>query len=84
MADHIRYRNGPHRDQRLINAERRLLIAALPIKFPAQQFIQGDPLRDRTRATGPLCRAGDSARDGWAGIPAAAPGSHGGMVFVGS
>lgn len=28
MAEHIRYRNGPHRDQRLIQAERRLLIAA--------------------------------------------------------
>jgi len=28
MADHIRYRNGPPRDQRLIQAERRLLIAA--------------------------------------------------------
>jgi transposase len=28
MADHIQYRNGPHRDQRLIKAERRLLIAA--------------------------------------------------------
>jgi transposase len=28
MADHILYRNGPHRDQRLIKAERRLLIAA--------------------------------------------------------
>jgi transposase len=28
MADHIHYRNGPHRDQRLIKAERRLLIAA--------------------------------------------------------
>jgi hypothetical protein len=28
LADHIRYRNGPHRDQRLIKAERRLLIAA--------------------------------------------------------
>ena len=28
MADHIRYRNGPHRDRRLIKAERRLLIAA--------------------------------------------------------
>jgi len=28
MAEHIRYRNGPHRDQRLIKAERRLLIAA--------------------------------------------------------
>jgi transposase len=28
MADQIRYRNGPHRDQRLIKAERRLLIAA--------------------------------------------------------
>jgi transposase len=28
MADHITYRNGPHRDQRLIAAERRLLIAA--------------------------------------------------------
>ncbi len=28
MADHIRYRNGPHRDSRLIQAERRLLIAA--------------------------------------------------------
>ena len=28
MADHITYRNGPHRNQRLINAERRLLIAA--------------------------------------------------------
>jgi hypothetical protein len=28
MADHISYRNGPHRDQRLINAERTLLIAA--------------------------------------------------------
>ena len=29
MADHIRYgRNGPHRDQGLIKAERRLLIAA--------------------------------------------------------
>jgi transposase len=28
MADHIHYRNGPHRDQRLIAAERKLLIAA--------------------------------------------------------
>ena len=28
IADHIRYRNGPHRDQRLIAAERKLLIAA--------------------------------------------------------
>jgi transposase len=28
MADHIHYRNGPHRDQRLIRAEQRLLIAA--------------------------------------------------------
>jgi transposase len=28
MADHISYRNGPHRDQRLIAAERKLLIAA--------------------------------------------------------
>ena len=28
MADHIHYRNGPHRDQRLIKAESRLLIAA--------------------------------------------------------
>jgi len=28
MADHIRYRNGPHRDRRLIAAERKLLIAA--------------------------------------------------------
>ena len=28
MTDHIRYRNGPHRDQRLIAAERKLLIAA--------------------------------------------------------
>jgi transposase len=28
MAEHIRYRNGAHRDQRLIQAERRLLIAA--------------------------------------------------------
>ena len=28
MADHITYRNGPHRDQRLLKAERRLLIAA--------------------------------------------------------
>ena len=28
MADHIRYRNGPHRDRRLIQAEHRLLIAA--------------------------------------------------------
>jgi transposase len=28
MADHITYRNGPHRDQRLIKAEQRLLIAA--------------------------------------------------------
>jgi transposase len=28
MADHIHYRNGPHRDQQLIKAERRLLIAA--------------------------------------------------------
>ena len=28
MADHIDYRNGPHRDQRLLKAERRLLIAA--------------------------------------------------------
>ena len=28
MANHITYRNGPHRDQRLIKAERRLLIAA--------------------------------------------------------
>jgi transposase len=28
MAAHICYRNGPHRDQRLLEAERRLLIAA--------------------------------------------------------
>lgn len=28
MADHIRYRNGPHRDRRLLKAERRLLVAA--------------------------------------------------------
>jgi len=28
MGEHIRYRNGPHRDQRLIKAERRLLVAA--------------------------------------------------------
>jgi len=28
MADHIQYRNGPHRDQRLLKAEQRLLIAA--------------------------------------------------------
>lgn len=28
MADHIRYRNGPHRDQQLIKAERKLLITA--------------------------------------------------------
>jgi transposase len=28
MAEHIRYRNGPHRDRRLIQAERRLLVAA--------------------------------------------------------
>lgn len=28
MAAHITYRNGPHRDQRLLKAERRLLIAA--------------------------------------------------------
>ena len=28
MADHIHYRNGPHRDERLLKAERRLLIAA--------------------------------------------------------
>jgi transposase len=28
MAEHIRYRNGPHRDQRLAMAERRLLVAA--------------------------------------------------------
>ncbi len=28
MANHITYRNGPHRDQRLIKAEQRLLIAA--------------------------------------------------------
>jgi transposase len=28
MAEHIRYRNGPHRDRRLIQAERRLPIAA--------------------------------------------------------
>jgi transposase len=28
MAAHITYRNGPHRDQRLIKAERRLLVAA--------------------------------------------------------
>lgn len=28
MAAHIRYRNGSHRDQRLLKAERRLLIAA--------------------------------------------------------
>src|SRR3954466_11263176 len=28
MVDHIHYRNGPHRDQRLIAAERKLLIAA--------------------------------------------------------
>jgi transposase len=28
MAAHISYRNGPHRDQRLLKAERRLLVAA--------------------------------------------------------
>lgn len=28
MADHIRYRNGPHRNERLAKAERRLLVAA--------------------------------------------------------
>ena len=28
MADHIQYRNGPHRNQRLIAAERKLLVAA--------------------------------------------------------
>jgi len=28
MADHIQYRNGHHRDQRLIKAERKLLVAA--------------------------------------------------------
>lgn len=28
MADHIRYRNGPHRNRRLAKAERRLLVAA--------------------------------------------------------
>jgi transposase len=28
MARHIRYRNGPHRDGRLLKAERRLLVAA--------------------------------------------------------
>jgi hypothetical protein len=28
MADHIQYRNGPHRDARLIKAGRHLLIAA--------------------------------------------------------
>jgi len=28
LAAHIRYRNGPHRDQRLLKAERRLLVAA--------------------------------------------------------
>jgi hypothetical protein len=28
MAEHIRYRNGPHRDRRLIQAERRMMIAA--------------------------------------------------------
>ncbi len=28
MADHIHYRNGPHRNQRLLKAERRLLVAA--------------------------------------------------------
>lgn len=28
MTSHIEYRNGPHRDQRLLKAERRLLIAA--------------------------------------------------------
>ncbi len=28
MADHVQHRNGPHRDQRLIRAEHRLLIAA--------------------------------------------------------
>ena len=27
-AAHIDYRNGPHRDERLLKAERRLLIAA--------------------------------------------------------
>jgi hypothetical protein len=28
MGEHIHYRNGPHRDQRLIAAERKLLITA--------------------------------------------------------
>ena len=28
LADHVRYRNGPHRDRRLIAAERKLLVAA--------------------------------------------------------
>ena len=28
IADHIRYRNGPHRDRRLVRAERKLLVAA--------------------------------------------------------
>jgi transposase len=28
MADHIQYRNGPHRDERLLKAKRHLLIAA--------------------------------------------------------
>ncbi|MEJ7893449.1 MAG: hypothetical protein WKF94_12505 [Solirubrobacteraceae bacterium] len=28
MADHTQYCNGPHRDQRLIAADRKLLIAA--------------------------------------------------------
>jgi hypothetical protein len=37
MADHIRYRNRPHRDQRLINAERRLLIALLKMQFPVKR-----------------------------------------------
>jgi transposase len=43
MADHIRYRNAPHRDQRLIKAERRLLIAPDPCGFRSN--VAGRPTR---------------------------------------
>jgi hypothetical protein len=36
LARHVTYRNGPHRDQRLTNLERRRQIAASPMPFPVK------------------------------------------------
>ena len=36
MAEHIRYRNGPHRDQRLVMAERRVTVAGVSDGFRVQ------------------------------------------------